>query len=130
MRALKKYWITLGIGLLLVLGIVWAGGVFQQTHPVWVLHILCDAFFVVGAVFFAAGLLVFTSNEGVYDMFVYGTQSLLGAFRKNGRKKYDSFYDYRESRAKKKIPCGFLMICGLLLIAVAAVMYFLYSQYV
>ena len=43
--------------------------------------------------------------------------------------KYDTFYDYRVSREEKKLPYGFLLICGLIFLAVAFVMYFLYRQY-
>ena len=129
MRTLKKYAITLLIGLLAVAGILWAKDIFAQTDPKSIYHILSDAFFSVGTVILCAGLLIFSSNGGTFDMLVYGISSFLDMFRTVSRKKYDTFYDYRMSRAEKQLPYGFLVICGLTFIAVAFLMYWLYRQY-
>lgn len=129
MKATRKYLITLLIGFGAVALILWSKDIFHQTAPVDVFHILTDAFFVVGVVMTCIGLLVFSSNEGSFDMLVYGVKSFIDLFRKNSVKKYDSFYDYRESRADKKIKFGFLLICGLFFLAVSFVIYFFYRQY-
>lgn len=129
MKASRKYWITLLVGFVAVALILWAKDIFRQTAAATVFHILSDAFFVVGVVIFGAGGLIFSSNEGTFDMLVYGVKSFLDMFRKHSVKKYDTFYDYRESRADKKVPFGFLLICGLFFLAIAFVMYFLYRQY-
>ena len=62
-------------------------------------------------------------------MLMFGVRTFVDAFRKESVKKYDTFYDYRVSRQEKKLPYGFLMICGLIFLAVAFVMYYLYRQY-
>lgn len=129
MKGIRKYLITLLVGFGAVALILWAKDIFHQTALVDVFHVLTDAFFVVGTVMTCMGLLVFSSNEGSFDMLVYGVKSFVDLFRKNSVKKYDSFYDYRESRADKKIKFGFLLICGLFFLAVSFVMYFLYRQY-
>ena len=129
MKAYKKFFITMLIGLGAVALILWSKDILQQTAPVEIFHILTDAFFVVGTVITCAGLLVFSSNEGSFDMLVYGVKSFLDMFRKNSMKKYDTFYDYRESRADKKLKFGFLLICGLMFLTISLVMYFFYRQY-
>lgn len=129
MRSVKKYLITAVVGLLLVGAIVWSKDLFAQTAPVEVFHILCDAFFAVGIVIFAAGVLVFSSNEGTFDIFVYGISSFVDMFRKKSQKKYNTFYDYRESREDLKLPFGFLMLTGAVFIAVSLVMLYLYHNY-
>lgn len=129
MKTLKKYLITLLVGFSAVAMIIWGKDIFNQTAPVDVFHILTDAFFAVGVVITSAGLLVFSSNEGTFDIIVYGVKSFIGMFRKNDEKKYDTFYDYRESRADKKIKFGFLLISGLIFLAISFVTYFLYRQY-
>jgi drug/metabolite transporter (DMT)-like permease len=129
MKALKKYLITLLVGFAGVALILWSKDIMAQTAAVDVFHILCDAFFVVGFVITAAGLLVFSSNEGTFDMLVYGVKSFLDMFRKDSIKKYDTFYDYRESRAQSKMSFGFMIICGLFFLAVSMVMYYFYTQY-
>ena len=129
MKALKKYIITLLIGFAAVALILWAKDIFAQTEPVKVFHILSDAFFAVGVVITSAGLLVLSSNEGTFDIVVYGMSSFLDFFRKQSKKKYETFYDYRASRQEKKLSFGFILLCGLLFLAIAVVMYLLYSQY-
>lgn len=126
---MRKYWITMLIGCAMVALIANAKDVFSQTQSVVVYHILCDAFFVTGTVIFAAGMLVFSSNEGTFDMIVYGVKTFVDAFKKNSVKKYDTFYDYRVSREEKKFKFGFLLICGSVFLLVAFVMYYLYRQY-
>ena len=129
MKALRKYWITLLIDVVLTALIAYSKDVMNQTALVNVFHILCDSFFVVGFVTFAAGMLVFSSNEGTFDMVVYGVKTFFSVFRRDYVKKYDTFYDYRVAREEKKFPFGFLLICGLIFLAVAFVMYYLYRQY-
>ena len=129
MKALKKYLITLLVGFAGVALILWSKDIMAQTAAVDVFHILCDAFFVVGFVITAAGLLVFSSNEGTFDMLVYGVKSFVDMFRKDSIKKYDTFYDYRESRAQSKMSFGFMIICGLFFLAVSMVMHYFYTQY-
>jgi hypothetical protein len=61
-------------------------------------------------------------------MLVYGVSSFVDIFRRTSRKKYDTFYDYRAAHQEKKVKFGFMLICGLIFLAVAGVMYLLYSK--
>lgn len=129
MKTLKKYLITLAIGLLTTFLIVWYRGIFSETEAVKIFHTLCDAFFIAGTLLTCGGLLVFSSNEGTFDMIVYGLQSFWGMFRKNAKLKHESFYDYRESRSGKKIKFGYIVFTGLFFLAMSGVMYLLYLKY-
>lgn len=129
MKAGKKYLITLAIDIAAALLIMWSKDLFVQTDPKIIFHILCDAFFVVGVVTTSAGLLVFSSNEGTFDMLVYGVKTFMDLFRKTSLRKYDTFYDYRMSKADQKIKFGFLLICGAVFLALSFVMYYFYYQY-
>ncbi len=129
MKSLTKYGVTLFIGFSMVFLIACLKDIFAQTEAVKVFHILCDGFFAVGVVITSAGLLAFSSNEGTFDMLVYGVSSFFGLFRKSNERKYETFYDYRMARSEKKIKVGFLLICGLFFLAVSMVMYGLYRMY-
>ncbi len=129
MKSLKKYLITTVVGLLAVGAIIWSKDLFAQTAPVTVFHILCDAFFAVGVVIFAAGVLIFSSNEGTFDIFAYGIGAFADMFRRKPMKKYNTFYDYKESHAGIRIPFGFLLIVGAAFIAVSLVMLYCYHLY-
>ena len=122
MKKIRKYLITLIVGLAAVLGIAWAKDLFSQTDPGTICHILCDVFFAVGTVITCVGLLIFSANEGSFDMLSYGMSSFIDLFRTKSKKKYATFFDYKESRADKKHSFGFLLICGLLFVAVSLVL--------
>ena len=129
MKLLKKYLITLLIGFAIVALILWSKDIFSQTSTAQIFHILTDAFFATGVFVTSAGLLVFVSNEGTFDMLVYGVISFFDMFRKTSKKKYETFYDYRESRKDIKIKFGFIVLCGLFFLAVSMVMYLFYKKY-
>lgn len=129
MKAFKRYGITLLIGFAAAAWIAWARDVFTQTEAVDVFHILCDAFFVVGVVTTSIGLLIFSSNEGTFDMLVYGTKLFFSMFRRNPVRKHDSFYDYRHEREQHKFSFGFLVLCGVFYLAVSFVMYYFYCRF-
>ena len=129
MKSAKRYLITLAIGFWVAFLIAWSKNVFAQTALIDVFHILCDSFFVVGVVMSSVGLLVFSSNEGTFDMLIYGVGSFVDMFRKTSTKKYATFYDYKVGRADKKLRFGFILLCGLFFIAVSLIMYLFYRQY-
>ena len=129
MKAGRKYWITFAVDAAAALLIMLAKDLFAQTDPKTVFHILCDAFFAVGFVTVGAGLLVFSGHEGTFDILVYGMKTFTDFFRKNSIRKYETFCDYRMSRADQKIRFGFLLICGGMFLAFSFLMYCLYCQY-
>lgn len=128
MKFLKNSLITLLVGLVIAGLIAWSKDVFSQPAIINVYHILSDSFFVSGVVITGVGLLVFSSNEGTFDMLVYGMRSFFDLFRRNSVKRYASFYDYRTSRQANKFSFAFMLFSGLILLAVAIVMYLLYRS--
>lgn len=128
MKTARKYLITLLAGFALAAWIAYSHGVLDQTAAIKVYHILCDAFFVVGVVITSAGLLIFSTNEGTFDMIAYGIQTFASFFKRDMSRKYETFYDYRASRADKKVSFGFLVICGLIFLAISLVFYYCYCQ--
>ena len=130
MKTLKKYLITLGVQSLAVLIILLCKDVFIQTDPEKIFHILCDAFFAIGVVATGFGLLIFSTNEGVFDGLVYGVGTFIEMFKKVPNRKYQTLFDYKMAHADKKLGFGFLLICGLAFLAISMVMYLLYCKYV
>lgn len=129
MKSGKRFLITLAVDIAAAFLIMWAKDLFAQTDMKAIFHILTDTFFVVGTVTTSAGLLVFSSNEGTFDMLVYGMKTFVGMFRKNSIRKYDTFYDYRAAKQENKLPFGFLLICGILFLALSFLMLYFYNQY-
>lgn len=130
MNTLRKYLITFAVGSVIALLVLYIKDVFSMTEVAEILHALCDAFFVPGVLLVCSGLMVFSSNEGTFDMLVYGMDSFIDMFRKKSTKKYSTFYDYRESRKDKKLKFWYIVFTGLFFIALSMVMYMLYRRYI
>ena len=125
---MKKYIITSSVGLVFAFLIALSKDVFTQSDLKTVYHILCDAFFVPGACITCFGLLVFSSNEGTFDMLVYGVKKFAGLFRdKTYTEKHKTFYDYKQALGEKKISFAYLIFVGLAFIGIS--MIFLLAYY-
>ena len=127
-KNLIKYFVTVLIGLVIVGAVLLIRDVFSVTDTATVFLHLTDAFFIAGVLITSAGALVFTSNQGAWDMLAYGVSSFMDLFRKREKKKYDSFYDYQESKSDKKFSFGFLLICGGVFLAVSMIMLYCHYQ--
>ena len=128
MKKALKYIITMAIGFAFVLAILLARDVFSLTDRVTILHILTDAFTAVGVIMTGVGLLIFCSNEGVFDGLAYGVKSFINLFRKNAT-TYNSLYDYREAKGREKLSFGFMVLCGLFFYVTSLILYFVWRKY-
>ncbi len=129
MKTFIKYLITLIFGCVLSFTVMYSKNLFAQTDPATIFHILSDSFIVSGVLLAGLGLLVFVSNEGVFDILVFGTKQFFGFFRKVKTQKFADFYEYKEARAQKKLKFGSILVCGAFFILLSVIMYLLYTKY-
>lgn len=129
---LKKalpYIISAVIGIVIFIVIICAKGIWKYDEEREVLRILSDAFFVPGVCLAGMGLLIFASNGGAFDMLSYAVIRFFDLFKRDVRnKKYKDFYEYREAKKDKKRGMAFMLIVGLVFIALAAIMLIAYYQ--
>ena len=119
-KRLISYGITTLIGLSFVLLIVLSKNIFQKENAKDVFHILVDAFFVPGIIIASFGLLVIAANGGTFDMFTYGVRRFFDLFRSDlGKRMQETFYDYREAKRENPRPAGYLLLVGLVFIAIS-----------
>ena len=119
---MKKYLITTAVGLVFAALICFSKDIFAQTKPQTVFHILCDAFFVPGVCITCYGLLVFSSNEGTFDMLIYGTKKFFSLFKKDmSKEKHKTFYEYQQAQHEKKVSFAYLLYVGLAFIVVSLI---------
>ena len=130
MKTTFKYLITLGIGFALTAWVVISKDIFNQTDMVDILQILADGFTLPAVLLLGSGGLVFASNEGTFDSLVYGVRSFMDMFRKERKNEFKSFYDYKESKAEKRMSFGFLLISGLVFAVLTAITLVLYTKYI
>ena len=128
MRSAIKYVVTLLCGLAMAAWVAWSKDILAQTEWKTIFHILTDAFFVPAILTLGIGALVFTTNEGAFDAITFGLKSFWGMFSKKLKPRQETYYDYRMARQEKKLPFGFLLICGAIFFAVSMVMLYLYYR--
>ena len=128
MKKLKRYLITIGIGLLGAFWIAYSKDVFSQTEAYKVFHILTDSFFVPAVMITGIGALIFVSNEGAFDGVTYAVTSFIDIFRKNKKNKYHTYYDYKESKANRDASFGYMIISGLIFMVLSGIMLLFYYK--
>lgn len=128
-KTFKKYLITSILALLLTFLIALSRGVFEKDNTVDVLHVLIDATFVVSVLFTGFGLLIFSANEGTFDMIAYGMTSFIALFKKDRESflKYKTFVDYKEAKADNKHSFAHIVLVGLA-VFVACVIFMVYYE--
>ena len=130
MNKLKKYLITIGVGLAFALLVANSKAVFAQTELSKIFHILTDSFCVPAVLISGMGALVFVSNEGAFDGITYAVTSFLDIFRKEKKNQYHTYFDYKESKGKRDTSFGFMLIVGLGFMVITGVMYLFYRMYI
>lgn len=127
-RALP-YIITSVVGIIIFIVIICTQKVWDADGAYGVMRILSDACFVPGVLLAGAGLIVFASNGGAFDMLAYAAIKFFDLFRKDCRnKKYKDFYEYREAKKDKKRGMAFMLIVGAVFIAFAVIFLIVYYQ--
>ena len=127
-KGIIRYLITIVVGLLMAWAFVASRNLFEQTELDVIFQILCDGFFVPGVFITAAGLIVFTSNHGAFDLLSYGLKSFVDMFKRRDINIRETFYDYKAKKEGKKTGFGFLLICGLFFLALSLIMWLLYRN--
>ena len=129
---LKKavpYVVSAVVGMVVFTIIVCTKKIWNYDDGKQVLRILRDAFFVPGVILAGVGLLIFASNGGAFDMLSYAFIRFFDLFRRDVRnKKYKDFYEYREAKKDKKRGMAFMLIVGVIFIALAGIMLIAYYQ--
>ncbi len=129
MKTWIKYLISAAVGFGIVLLVADSKSLFGKRELADIFGILCDCFTVSGILLTNFGLLLFVSNEGVFDGLIFSLQSFFGLFKKDLSSRPRSFHDFKESRKGKKLKIGPVLVTGLCFLAVAIVMWFLYDKY-
>lgn len=118
---LLRYLISAAVGLALSCVIMLTQNIFGQTRGSEVFRIMSDSFFAVGVLLAGVGLLLFVSNNGMFDMLAYGITTFFVARKKNVKdRKYKDYYEYKQAKSEKKRSCAYLLLVGLAFIGIAA----------
>lgn len=122
MKKVLKYLIPITLGLVVTLWVIIGKGIFQSNDPKTIIHILSDAFIVPGVCITGIGLLIFVSNEGVFDIIIYGVGQFVKMFSSNpAKRKYKDFNEYREVKRSSKLTFGYLVLIGLAFLVIALI---------
>lgn len=124
------YLISALVGAAIVVTVVCTGRVWELSSINSVMGMISDGFFVAGVVLAGIGLIVVFSHGGVFDMLGYAVLLLFSLFQRDvSKRKYRDYKEYREVKAAKEHrSVAFMLIVGIVYIAIAAVFLILYYQ--
>mgnify|MGYP002627374957 CR=1 FL=1 len=141
---LNYFLITLGICALLCFAYAAIAGIFQDYQTVidrtnWNIKneiakntfILTNAFFSVGVICTAFGLLVLAANGGAFEMLIYGMRRFFSLFQKDPTKvKFKTFADYHAYHSEQE-PSAFshFIIVGLTFVGISMIFLAIYFKY-
>lgn len=129
LKKVLPYIITAVIGMIIAVIIICCKQIWAQAGTQSVMQILSDAFFVPGVCLAGVGLLIFASNGGAFDMLAYATLMFFNLFRKDvNKRKYKDFYEYRQAKKDKKRNMAFMLIVGVVFIAIAVIFLIIYCN--
>ena len=112
-RPWLPYVVTFTVLAAATLLIAWATGAYTNTNTWVLLGNWADAFSVAGVIGIGVGGLVWLSNGGAFDIFVYGGRRFARLFNKDPRDhKYPTYYDYHEAKKAKKRSFFYMIIVG------------------
>lgn len=101
-KKILEYSITFGVCAILVFAYVAIAGIFTSAELKQTLTLLVNGFFSIGIICFCFGLLVICSNNGAYDLIVYGMIRFASLFVKNPNKiKYHTYFDYHTAKQQE-----------------------------
>lgn len=130
---LKRYLISVGIGLLLFALVIINHGFFSADSLKDKIRILADAFTIPGTVILMFGFLMMVSGTGVFNGLGYAMKNIARVFIPGaGLKNQGTYYDYvtkkKEERGKNPTKFGFLIITGIAFLLVAVILILIYYQ--
>lgn len=123
----RSYMIEMLVGLAIAAGVFAVRDGLSISEWPLLAAVLCDACFVPGIILLCLAVLVFVSNDGMFDMLNYGVQKALQiVLSEKRRSKYPrTFYDYRKAKWEtSKGAFGHLVAAGLTYMVLAVVFLF------
>lgn len=124
-KKILQYSITFGVCTLLTFAYIAIGGIFSLNEIKETLKLLVDGFFSIGIISLCFGLLVICSNNGAYDLIVYGFVRFASLFRKDSNAiKYHTYFDYHTAKQEEEdrsfdyflIVGGFFILVSLIIL--------------
>ncbi|HEY8390058.1 MAG TPA: DUF3899 domain-containing protein [Clostridia bacterium] len=125
-----KYVITFSIGGCFSFLAFFRQNLFEKSNLLDIFEILSNGFLLAGIIIFGLGSLIFVSNEGAFDIFVFGFKNFFSLFNREKRETRQTYFEYRQERSNKKTSFLFLLFVGgfyLLLSALFVILFFIYS---
>lgn len=86
-------------------------------------RIFCDAFTLAAVMLLGFAGLVWSRNEGTFDMLNYGvSRSFKYRYKKRDEKYKESFYDYKKRKREDRTPAWGSLWAGLVYLAIALIL--------
>ena len=115
---------------LLILFFVWKGVFSKEIDYGTLTLVMCDGFFILGAIYLGVAALQFVSSRGEFDSFRYGMKNFFHNHKptKNFENSQQTYADYViEKNETRRFKADIELYIGLFLLLVAIVFFVLYK---
>ena len=124
-KKLLQYGLCGAFGAAIAIWIIAAEGLFQPVDTTLkeAMFILCDAFFVPGALLTAFGAMLWVATTGFFDALGYAVRVAGHLFLPFAKLERQSYYEYKEAKAEKRgstVPY-FVIIVGFCYLALSVI---------
>ena len=96
----------------------------------WSMSGAIDGSFLGGCMAIGFGLLFWAGNDGTFDVISLGFSDLVSTIKRNGKRKYESLFDYREQhkaeRKNKRFSWLAFILVGIIFLIISVILYFIY----
>ena len=124
----REYFITAAIGFAVTVWICISKGIFVVGSLTGVVTILSDAFFIPGVLCLCLGLILYATNEGLFNAMAYGMKilgrSLTG--RKGEKIIDEEFHEYHSRLSQKKSKVKHFLIVGAVNVVISIIFVIVY----
>lgn len=122
-----KVLFSTGFGLIIAIVIWLTTGLLDASGTADFLRILSDGFFVAAALLLGYGGLIWTYNGGVFDGIGFSFKTLIDRMRRDYDDRRQTFMEYRENREAKASSPMYVLLGGLIHLALAVIVLLIYQ---
>ncbi|MBR6019934.1 MAG: DUF3899 domain-containing protein [Lachnospiraceae bacterium] len=126
-KTLVRYGISMGVALVIAFSVFCgSGGLAAGCTAQDRVKEVSDACFVVGALMFGSGVLMWASGEGMFDMIAYGVKTLFHVKLSDPKETYAEYRERKRGTRTRSFLVVMLPGLVLVLIAIATAVWFEY----
>jgi len=124
----RKLLIYVLCGLIITISLLFVRGAFNASTAKDTLRLVCDAFFLPGAMLILSGALIWSLDNGVADGITYSFKKIFDLRKRAYEEEKETYSEYKEKKHKNKGSVIEFFISGCCYLIVATALLIIYNS--